>query len=101
MSPHNISSRHRRSSRPIALFILGTDGGGWSVPRHGSLQPRKSSSTHGTGGWLGQGPVWKGVENGKFLSSTRFRIPKRPVHSESLCQTYYAASKEAKPCGNL
>lgn len=74
------------------------DGGGWSLPRSGSLVPRKSFSTRGTGGWVISGPLWTGVGNRKSLYSTRFRMPKRPTHSESLCQPRYPASKEAQPC---
>jgi hypothetical protein len=28
-----------------------------------TLYPRKRPGTHGTGGWVGPGPVWTGAEN--------------------------------------
>ena len=47
-----------------------------------ALPPDKRPGTHCTGGWMGPGPVWTGVEN---LVPTEVRNPDRPARSE--CST--------------
>ena len=52
-----------------------------------ALYPRERPSTHFTGGWWAQGPVWTGGKSRPHRDS----IPDRPARSQSLYRLSYPA----------
>jgi hypothetical protein len=75
-----------------SCFNLGTlDGGGWSTPRPGRLNPRERPGVQ-EAGWALE-PVWIGAEN---LAPTRIRSPDIPAHSESLYRLRHPSSSSLR-----
>ena len=51
--------------------------------------PWERPGTHFTGGWVGSGPVWTGVEN---LAATGIQSPDRPARRQLLYRLRYLAA---------
>ena len=79
ISPYKPPRKHRGEYIDRCFFNLGTR---WvwvvNVTPLAALFLRRRLGTHCTGGWVGPGPVWTGMEN---LAPTSIRSPDSPVRS--------------------